>query len=117
MLSLVVDDEPKIRAYIKAVLRRECIETLEAEGGNQALEIVHVVQGAIDLVVTDLQMPNGDGLSFAKAVRKAFPSVPIVLLSGRAKPDTVFEFVEKPFTAETLARIVRKLVPHPAKTA
>jgi CheY-like chemotaxis protein len=60
MLSLVVDDEPKIRAYIKAVLRRECFETLEAGGGNQALEIVSVVQGGIDLVVTGLQMPNGD---------------------------------------------------------
>src|SRR5271154_5268839 len=117
MLSLVVDDEPKIRTYIKAVLRRECFETLEAEGGNQALEIVNVVRGAVDLIVTDLQMPKGDGLSFANAVRKAFPSLPIVLLSGRTKPDTVFEFVEKPFTAQTLARVVRKLVTRPAKIA
>jgi CheY-like chemotaxis protein len=117
MLSLVVDDEPKIRAYIRAVLRRECFDTLEAEGGNQALEIVNVVRGCVDLIVTDLQMPNGDGLSFANAVRKSFPSVPIVLLSGRTKPDTVFEFVEKPFTAEALAQVVRKLVARPAKIA
>jgi len=117
MLSLVVDDEPKIRAYIKAVLRRECFETLEAEGGNQALEIVEMVRERIDLVVTDLQMPNGDGLSFANAVRKTFPSIPIILLSGRTKPDTVFEFVEKPFAAETLSQVIRKLVARPAKTA
>jgi CheY-like chemotaxis protein len=117
MLSLVVDDEPKIRAYINAVLRREFFETLEAEGGNQALEIVNVAGGAIDLIVTDLQMPNGDGLSFANAVRKTFPSIPIVLLSGRTKPDTVFEFVEKPFAADTLAQVIRKLVARPAKTA
>jgi CheY-like chemotaxis protein len=117
MLSLVVDDEPKIRAYIKAVLRRESFETLEAEGGNSALEIVQMFRERIDLVVTDLQMPNGDGLSFANAVRKTFPSIPIVLLSGRTKPDTVFEFVEKPFAADTLARVVRKLVARPAKTA
>jgi CheY-like chemotaxis protein len=94
MLALVVDDEPKIRAYIKAILRRECFETLEAEGGNPALEIVETARGRIDLVVTDLQMPNGDGLSFANAVRETFPSIPIILSSGRAKPDTVFEFVE-----------------------
>ena len=117
MLSLVVDDEPKIRAYIKAVLRRECFEILEAEGGNQALEIVKMVRGRIDLVVTDLQMPNGDGLSFANAVRKTFPSVPIVLMSGRAKPDTVFDFVEKPFTAEALAQVIRKLVARPVTMA
>src|ERR1700674_5436613 len=95
MLSLVVDDEPGIRAYIKAVLRRECFETLEAYRGNQALQIVNVVRAPIDLIVTDLQMPNGDGLSFANAVRKTFPSIPIILLSGRTKPDTVFEFIEK----------------------
>ena len=46
MLSLVVDDEPKIRAYIKAVLRRSALKSSEAEGGNQALEIVDVVHGA-----------------------------------------------------------------------
>jgi CheY-like chemotaxis protein len=117
MLALVVDDEPKIRAYIKAILRRECFETLEAEGGNPALEIVETVRGRIDLVVTDLQMPNGDGLSFANAVRETFPSIPIILSSGRAKPDTVFEFVEKPFAAETLAQVIRRLVARPAKTA
>jgi CheY-like chemotaxis protein len=117
MLSLVVDDESKIRAYIKAILRRESFETLEAEGGNPALEIVETARGHIDLVVTDLQMPNGDGLRFANAVRKSFPSIPIILLSGRTKPDTVFEFVEKPFAAETLARVVRRLVGRPAKTA
>jgi CheY-like chemotaxis protein len=117
MLSLVVDDEPKIRAYINAVLRREFFETLEAEGGNQALEMVNVAGGAIDLIVTDLQMPKGDGLSFANAVRKTFPAIPIVLLSGHTKPDTVFEFVEKPFAADTLAQVIRKLVARPAKTA
>jgi two-component system cell cycle sensor histidine kinase/response regulator CckA len=117
MLALVVDDDPKIRAYIKAILRRESFETLEAEGGNPALEIVERVRGRIDLVVTDLQMPNGDGLSFATAVRETFPSIPIILSSGRTKPDTVFEFVEKPFAAETLAQVIRKLVARPAKTA
>jgi DNA-binding NtrC family response regulator len=38
-------------------------------------------------------------------------------LSGRSKPDTVFEFVEKPFAADTLAQVIRKLVARPAKTA
>ncbi len=116
MLALVVDDDPKIRAYIKAILRRESFENLEAEGGNPALEIVEMVRGRIDLVVTDLQMPNGDGLSFANAVRETFPSIPIIVSSGRTKPDTVFEFVEKPFAAETLAQVIRKLVARPAKT-
>ena len=49
--------------------------------------------GGVDLTVTDIPMPNGDGLSFANAVRTTFPSVPIILVSARTKPDTVFEFV------------------------
>src|ERR1700675_4545169 len=69
MLSLVVDDDPDIRAYIKQILKRDGFETLEAGGGNAALEIVKLLDGCLDLIVTDIQMPEGDGLSFANAVR------------------------------------------------
>src|SRR6266851_4107650 len=117
MLSLVVDDDKYIRAHIKATLQREGFETLEAEGGNPALEIVQMLRGCVDLIVTDIQMPNGGGLSFAKAVRRTFPSVPIILVSAGAKPDTVFEFVDKPFTSATLVRVVRKVVVRAAGTA
>jgi CheY-like chemotaxis protein len=117
MLSLIVDDDPFIRAHIKVLLQREGFETLEAESGNSALEVVKVLRGFVDLIVTDIQMPNGDGLSFANSVRRRFPVVPIILVSGGARPNTDFEFVEKPFAAVTLARAVRKLVPRIAKTA
>ena len=117
MLSLIVDDDPYIRTYVKALLQRDGFQTLEAEGGNSALEIVTRFSGCVDLIVTDIQMPNGDGLSFAKAVRRKFPLVPIILVSGDARPNSAFEFVKKPFTSVTLARAVRKLVPRIAKTA
>ena len=108
MLSLVVDDDVDIRAYIKEILQREGFETLEAEGGDAALEIVEMLNGCLDLIVTDIQMPEGDGLSFANAVREVFPSVPIIVVSARTQPDTVFEFIEKPFGFTTLMRAVRK---------
>src|SRR5260370_12238597 len=117
MLSLIVDDDPFIRAHIKVLVQREGFETLEGESGNSALEVVKVLRGFVDLIVTDIQMPNGDGLSFANSVRRRFPVVPIILVSGGARPNTDFEFVEKPFAAVTLARAVRKLVPRIAKTA
>ena len=65
MLSLVVDDDPDIRAYIKQILQGEGFETLEAEGGNAALGIVKMLSGGLDLIVTDIEMPEGDGLNFA----------------------------------------------------
>lgn len=117
MLSLVVDDDQFIRAHITMLLRREGFNTVEAEGGNPALEIVKTLGGRLDLIVSDIQMPDGDGLTFAKAVRKAFPAVPIVLVSGLMNPNTAFEFVEKPFASTTLVQVVRRLVPRAAKTA
>ncbi len=110
MLCLVVDDEPYIRLYIGTILRREGFEIVEAESGTAAFEIVETLRGRVDLIVTDIQMPNGDGLSLANTVRSTFPLVPIILVSARTKPDTVFEFVEKPFAASTLAGAIRKFL-------
>jgi len=109
-IALVVDDDHSIRVFMKMVLEREQFETLEAECGEGALEIVKGLGGSIDLIVTDIQMPNGDGLTLAFAVRKLFPSVPIVLVSGCVRPDTGFDFLEKPFTSAALATAVRRII-------
>jgi CheY-like chemotaxis protein len=63
----------------------------------------------VDLIVSDIQMPNGDGLSFAKAVKKSFLAVPVILVSGNGQPDARFEFLKKPFLPATLVSAVRKL--------
>jgi DNA-binding NtrC family response regulator len=99
------------------ILEREGFYTLEAEGGNPALEIVEMLRGSIDLIVTDIQMPDGDGLSFANAVREKFPAVPTILVSGGPRPDTAFEFVEKPFASAALVQVVRKLVDRTAQNS
>jgi two-component system, response regulator PdtaR len=115
-VSLVVDDEPTVRRYVSTILAGEHFQTLEAEGGAHALQIVQELDGGVDLVVTDIQMPNGDGLSFAQAVRNSFPAVPVILVSGNAKPDTCFEFVKKPFLPATLVNVVRRLFASKAGT-
>jgi CheY-like chemotaxis protein len=109
MLSLVVDDEPAIRSYIQSILHSENFETLEAEGGEQALEIIRRLDGGVDLVVTDIQMPGGGGIQFARAVRAAYPFVPVILVSGYAEPDPDFDFVEKPFSWAMMVRVVRRV--------
>jgi CheY-like chemotaxis protein len=75
------------------------------------------VGGRLDLIVTDFQMPGGDGLTFANAVRQSFPAIPIVIVSGHAKPSPVFPFLEKPFGWAALASTVHKLMASPAKSA
>ena len=96
-VSLVVDDEPSVRRYVSTILQREDFRTLEAGDGAHALQIVQELDGGVDLIVSDIQMPNGDGLSFAQAIKGAFPAVPVILVSGNARPDADFEFVKKPF--------------------
>jgi CheY-like chemotaxis protein len=113
-VSLVVDDEPSIRKYVGAILRAEGFRTMEAEDGAQALRIVQELGGGVDLIVSDIQMPNGDGLSLARAVRESFPAVPVILVSGNVKADDGFEFVKKPFLPGALMSVVRRLVPQRA---
>jgi CheY-like chemotaxis protein len=108
-VSLIVDDEPSVRKYVSTILRREDFETLEAPDGARALEMIQELDGELDLIVSDIHMPNGDGLSLAHAVEKSFPDVPLILVSAQGQPDEHFEFVQKPFLPATLMKAVRKV--------
>jgi DNA-binding response OmpR family regulator len=110
MPCLVVDDDPDIRAFIRAALQWEAFETVEADGGERALAVVEALAGGLDLIITDLQMPGGDGLTFARSVQDRFPSVPIILISGLPNPDAGFEYIGKPFGWTALLSVVRKVV-------
>lgn len=107
-LSLVVDDEPA--TYITTILRGEDFQVLEAESGVQALQIVEELRGGLDLIVSDIQMPNGDGLSLANAVKNSFPAVSVVLISGNVSPDASFDVIAKPFSPGVLLQAVRGVI-------
>ena len=109
-ISLVVDDEPSVRKYITAILRTEHFQTVEAEDGAHGLRIVQELGDEVALIVSDIQMPNVDGVAFAQAVKASFPAVPIILVSGRAEPNPEFGFIQKPFLPSTLLNAVRQLV-------
>lgn len=110
-LCLIVDDEPVVRSYVKQILVREGFETIEAENGTGALRLVQRLGDAVDLIVCDLQMPNGDGLTFAGTVRESFSTLPIILMSGFVEPErlhvtTSFEFLQKPFQPTALLQAI-----------
>jgi two-component system, cell cycle response regulator CpdR len=117
MVTLVVDDDPAIRSYVQSILRAEGFETLEAEDGAQALEVVRMLDGSIELIVTDIQMPGSDGITLANAVRAAFPSVAILLMSGYPRADADFPFLEKPFSWAVMRNVVRQVLNRPARVA
>ena len=109
-VSLVVDDEPSVRRYVSAILQREHFETLEAEDGAHGLQVVNQLGGGVDLIVSDIQMPNMDGVTFAHAVKNSFPDMPVILVSGYSEADGGFEFVEKPFSPGALMKAVRNVL-------
>jgi DNA-binding NtrC family response regulator len=114
-VCLIVDDEPTIRAYLKAILHKEGYQTLEAENAPQAFRLVRKLNGGLNLVVSDVRMPGEmDGVDLAFAIRDTFPAIPVILVSGyedtvSAKhPIVDFEFIQKPLTPEAILAAVNK---------
>ena len=119
---LVVDDEAQIIRVMRHILSAHSYEMRTAGDGESALEVFEYWQP--DLVITDLQMPNVDGLELCRRLRK-ISAVPVIVLSVRDEEDTIVEaldagaddYVTKPFgTKELLARVRSSLRRMPEKT-
>jgi CheY-like chemotaxis protein len=77
---LVVDDQPEIRRVMLRLLEREGHTTAEAEGGAEGLR--QVAAQPVDLVVTDLFMPDMDGLEFMRELARRRPGMKVIAVSG-----------------------------------
>jgi two-component system cell cycle sensor histidine kinase/response regulator CckA len=117
---LVVEDEPQVRAIAVNMLRTRGYQVLVAATSQEALEIARA-QRAIDLVVTDVVMPNGSGLELVTQLRVDRPGTPVLFVSGYA-PDVLKEdssagaaFLQKPYTGRQLAMRIREMLDGPAR--
>jgi len=77
---LVVDDEPIIREISSAVLSKEGYEVRTADGGFAAL--AELRRSLPDLIISDLRMPNMSGFELLSVVRRRFPHIPVIAISG-----------------------------------
>ncbi len=111
---LVVEDEDAVRRLVRATLERRGYRVLVASGGPEALQIARSAE-PIDLLITDLVMPQMSGLEVADRIRKDRPGIRVLFMSGytdrslqktEALPDNT-EFLQKPFTPAALASRVR----------
>ncbi len=117
---LVVDDEISVREMVAAMLSRKDIEVELAENGIQALRILSSTD--IALVVTDIVMAEENGIDLIMDMKKNYPNIPIVAISGGGGIEGRFNYLEiaklvgadqileKPFSAETLRTIVAELL-------
>ena len=85
MRILVIEDNPDLREYLRLALQAQEYEVLMAANGQEALSYLNGHR--VDAIVTDLFMPEMDGIETVAAVRKLFPEVRIIAMSGRAGVD------------------------------
>ncbi|MEX1329957.1 MAG: response regulator [Desulfobacterales bacterium] len=101
---LIIDDEEPIRSMLKLMLERDGYEVDEAPDGMEAIGIYR--QNPADLIITDLIMPNQDGIGMIIALKKEFPDVKIIAMSGGGlnKPEGYLKGAKKLGAACTLAK-------------
>ncbi len=113
---LFVEDEQIVRGIAAHLLRQRGYEVLEAEDGEQALEIIEMEEGRFDLLISDVIMPGLDGPSMLKRARPLIGNVPVMFISGYAESefsDLLEEeknvsFLPKPLDIKTLAERVKE---------
>jgi DNA-binding NtrC family response regulator len=111
---LVVDDEKNIRRVLQALLEGDGHTVDDASDGDEARALLRRSAGDYDLVLTDLRMPNCDGLELLRWTRESHPDTPVVMLTAHGTVDIAveamragaFDFITKPFDDEDLSGIV-----------
>jgi len=77
-----VDDEESLRRVLARELREAGLVVVEAANGEQALQAARDLDGQLDVVITDINMPVMDGMEFARSFRPRYPRVPILFITG-----------------------------------
>jgi two-component system, chemotaxis family, chemotaxis protein CheY len=123
---LLVDDDRPLRVAIRTVLVAKGHRVVEAQDGREAIQRCETEKP--DLVVTDIQMPEIDGLGLVMALRRLRPHIPVVVMTGvpvRGSLDHIKAaetlgaalVLEKPFTATVFMDAIQPFLPPPEKRA
>ncbi|WP_285274633.1 sigma-54-dependent transcriptional regulator [Halopseudomonas bauzanensis] len=111
-LALIIDDEPDILELLDITLGRMNINTRSATNLGQALELLN--QQHFDLCLTDMRLPDGDGLSVVRYIQQHCPNTPVAMITAYGSLDTAitalksgaFDFVTKPVDLQRLRELV-----------
>jgi CheY-like chemotaxis protein len=120
-IILVVDDQEGVRALLRRELNERGHTVLEAGDGGEALHLVRRRNGAVDLILSDVVMPQMNGTELATHIAVEFPDVPVILMSaftpaGVARVgvgESLVPILQKPFEPAQLAELVQLALAHP----
>ncbi len=115
---LVIDDEPNYLIVLSELLRDEGFEVYTAPGGREGLEIVREVD--IDIVISDMQMPEMDGLQLLQKIKKINAGLPVIIITAYAEVEKAvlamqsgaFSYLAKPFSNDELIVNINKAARH-----
>ncbi|MFQ5675048.1 MAG: sigma-54-dependent transcriptional regulator [bacterium] len=113
---LIVDDEQSVRTSIQKVLNKEGYITEVASSGNEAMKLLD--QRLFDVVLSDLKMPDGDGIDLLRTVKKKQKNVEVILLTGYgsiekavdAMKEGAYDFITKPFKKAVILGIIERAI-------
>jgi len=115
---LIVDDEEALRKVVGRALNRSGYVSIEAASGEGALLLLGSEGGGFGLVITDIGLPDMDGIDLATRIERIVPGLPILYTSGHSEEDVIKRFslvrdrafLEKPFTVSSLMSQVNRMV-------
>lgn len=115
---LVVDDEHVIRTILSQILRRDGYSVSEASNGKEAL--VKMTEQPIDFVVTDIRMPEMDGMELLIELKNKYPKIPVAVITGHSgsyPPEDLIaagadQYIVKPFKKDQISLAMRKMDIH-----
>jgi DNA-binding NtrC family response regulator len=113
---LIVDDELNMRLVLAAMLKKEGYEVTAASNGAEALQILK--SGPVAAVITDLKMPQIDGMELLGRVSRKYPDIPVIIITAHGTVATAVEalkkgaldYITKPFELEELKNVVSKAI-------
>ncbi|MDF7806399.1 response regulator [Pontiellaceae bacterium B12219] len=110
---LVVDDEECLLNLIRIILVQEGYTVLTAESAEEALQIMQSHTGAIDILLTDMRMPNMNGGALAGAFKTFFPTSEVIYMTAYSPEDATLRLpgkavLFKPFSPDLLCEMVNK---------
>lgn len=111
-LTLIIDDEPDIRELLELTLGRMGLETRAAANLSEAKQLL--AENAFDMCLTDMKLPDGDGIDFVEHMQQRFPDIPVAVITAHGNMELAikalkagaFDFVSKPVDLQGLRNLV-----------
>jgi len=116
MKILVVDDDAIVIKSCRRILEAEGFEVTSVASADEALEKIKYYE--FDLLLMDVKMPKHDGIFLMREIKKNWPDIPIIVMSGYPTPETIADvlklgatqFIPKPFRPDELVKSVRQVI-------